>query len=95
MKLSRSAVSGVVITLLESGARRATKYLDPKTVVSACLPCYGGKVRDRRATRTTIVMKIGAPNYEERRFIKSCQKAGEPFPVRKVQLKFPPKRQRP
>jgi hypothetical protein len=34
------------------------------------------------------VFTIGKPNYEEREFIKKCKKAGEPFPVKKIQVKF-------
>lgn len=45
---------------------------------------------DGRNSRHDFVLTIGAPNYREREFIKQCQKAGEPFPVRKVQLKFYP-----
>lgn len=85
-------VGDVVDVLVTHGARRATKYISPKEVTSACLPMYEGKVRDGRDTRLTVVVKIGAPNHEEREFIKACKKAGEPFPVQKIQLKYPPER---
>lgn len=87
--MNADGVSNLVAALLKSGARRATKFWSPKEVVSACRPCYKGKVHDGRDTRATVVLKLGAPNHLERRFIKSCQKAGEPFPVKKIQLKFP------
>lgn len=35
---------------------------------------------------------MGAPNFAERRFIRLCFKAGEPLPVRKVQIKWWPKK---
>lgn len=64
--------------------RRATLYVSPDYVISACLQHKPSK----RATRQTIVLKIGQPNFRERLFVKACLKAGEPFPVKKVQLKF-------
>jgi hypothetical protein len=36
-----------------------------------------------------ISFTIGKPNYAERAFIKKCQRAGERFPVRRIQLQFP------
>jgi len=41
-----------------------------------------------------MVLTIGRPNYAEREFIKLCKKAGEPFPVKKMQLKFYPKKKK-
>lgn len=66
--------------------RRATLYVAPDYVITACLQNRPRK-RDKRHT---IILKIGRPNFRERAFIKACQKAGEPFPVKKVQLKFYP-----
>jgi hypothetical protein len=37
-----------------------------------------------------VTPTIGIPNYL-REFIRKCKKAGEPFPVKKIQLKFLPK----
>ena len=76
--------------LIESGAKTAIKYLDAKTVVRAT---WRFKPRSRR-TREEIVVTFGAPNYRERLFIKRCAKAGEPFPVRKVQLIYYPVKKR-
>lgn len=67
--------------------RKATYYVSPKYVVSAALR---GKP-NKRARSTEIVVKIGKPNYAERKFIKLCLKAGEPFPMKKIQLKFYPR----
>lgn len=86
-------VGEVIGQLVRSKAKRATKYVDPKYVVSAQRVMFQGKL-DGRDTRATIVVKLGAPNYLERLFIKACLKAGEPFPVRKVQLKFPAAKKR-
>jgi hypothetical protein len=84
MKELRTAVCRVVAACLENGARQAVIYLSPTTVVKASRQF---KV-DRRNRRTTIVLTVGAPNYSGREFIKLCQKAGEKFPIRKIQLKF-------
>lgn len=47
---------------------------------------------DRRSFSETVILTVGSPNYSERRFVRLCVKAGEKFPVRKVQLKFFPKK---
>ena len=83
-------VGSVVQLLLSANARRATKYLSTGKVISAARPVYDWKLPRKNASREGIVLKLGAPNYEEREFIKRCKKAGEPFPVRKIQLKYLP-----
>lgn len=83
-----AAESIVSILLSEPDIHTATKYIDPKTTVRGT---FVGK-RDRRSKRNTIALSIGTPNYAEREFIKQCNKSGEPFPVKKVQLKFYPKK---
>lgn len=81
-----SAATAKCIAGLSADARKATVYVDEKTVVSVCR-----RFRfSRRNTHDDFVLKIGAPNYEERDFIRRCKRAGEPLPVRKVQLKFWP-----
>ena len=67
--------------------KKATVYLSPTLVVSVCRRFK----LTARATRQDFVLKIGRPNYLEVRFIAACKKAGEPFPVKKVQLKPWPK----
>jgi hypothetical protein len=64
--------------------RRATLFVAKDYVVSACLQ----NRPDKRDRRHTIILKIGRPNFLEREFIRACQKASEPFPVKKIQLKF-------
>ena len=64
--------------------RRATLYVAPDYVITASLR-HKPRKRDRSHE---IVLKIGRPNFRERAFVKACQKAGEPFPVKKVQLRF-------
>jgi hypothetical protein len=89
-KFDAVGVEAAISALLIRGAKRATVYRSPRLVVSAQRVMFQGRI-DGRDSRATIVVKIGAPNFAERKFIKACQKAGERFPVRKVQLKFPPK----
>lgn len=64
--------------------KRATKYLSDKLIVRAT------RVRkfDRRDGQVEMVLTIGKPNAMERDFIKDCKIAGEPFPVKKIQLKW-------
>lgn len=73
---------------LAPDVRRATSYLASNYTVKA------SRRHRRSGKQTEIVVTIGRPNYAERRFIKACVKAGEPFPVRKVQLKFWPEKKR-
>lgn len=84
MKIPRLQVARVVEACLEMGARRATVYLAPTTIVRAT---HRHKPHSRERT-TELVLTIGAPNARERSFIRSCKRAGEPFPVRKIQLQW-------
>jgi len=90
MKITRTAIAKAIECLLESDARQATVYLGSKAVVTATRRFKP----DKRDKRVDIVLKLGAPNYREAKFINDCFKAGEPLPVRKVQLKFWPKPKR-
>ena len=64
---------------------RATKYVSENHVITATRKRYGGKILKRN--NIDIVLKIGRPNFAEREFIKLCKKAGEPFPIKKIQIK--------
>lgn len=75
---------GQLVEEILKGAKKATKYLDEKTVVKAT---YRGKLVSSSPTHE-ILITLGAPNFAERKFIKACKKAGEPFPIKKIQLKF-------
>lgn len=83
MKIALKWITKPVELLLRTEAKRATKFLSSTEVVSVQRV---GKL-DRRDRSTVLVVKIGRPNYEERKFIARCKKAGEPFPVKKVLLK--------
>lgn len=86
MKITRKAISDLAETILEGGARQATKYFSESLIVRATRRTYGGKIIKGN---TEIVFTIGRPNYAEREFIKKCKKAKEPFPVKKIQIKWP------
>ncbi len=81
-------VAAAVDALLSAGAAIATKYVSERETVRVRRVLFGGKI-DKRDKRTTVVVTFGAPNYSALRFIKQCKKAGEPFPVKKIQLKMP------
>lgn len=69
-------------------ARSATKYISPTERVTVTRLFR----TNRRNTRESLLVTYGAMNWAGRLFVKACQKAGEPFPVKKVQLRFWPKR---
>ena len=71
--------------------RRATYYISPTLVVKAT---RHNKI-DKRSRHESFVVSFGRPNFLERRFIKQCVKAGQSFPVRKIQLRgWPVKRKK-
>ena len=87
--VSAATIGKVVRTLLERNARKATAFISPTLTVKASRVLFNKKIygSERRAD---IVLTIGEPNYAERRFIQQCKKAGEPLPVKKIQLKAVP-----
>lgn len=87
MKIPRKIFSELAEIILKSGAVKATKYYDERTVVKAKLLTYGGKIY-KAGRRRQIHFTIGVPNYEEKNFIKACKKSGEPFPIKKIQIKW-------
>ena len=93
MRIAAVVIAAVVDTLIETGAHTATKYLTERHIVRATRVLYDGKV-PRKGSNVDVRLTVGRPNYVEREFIKKLKRAGEPFPVKNVQLKFPPKRKR-
>lgn len=82
-----NAVSSVVEQLLRSEAVKAVKYLAPNQVVRAVRKKIIGKGIDKRGN-IQITLTIGKPNYVERQQVALFRAAKEPFPVKKIQLKF-------
>lgn len=64
--------------------KTVTKYIDPKMVIRVSRRFKP----QRRSSRYEFVVTIGAPNYLAVKFIKLCKKAGEPFPVKKIQISY-------
>jgi hypothetical protein len=77
----------VVEMLVINGAKSATKFVDRRTVVRAHRVTYRGKI-NRYEKTLDLRVKIGTPNYHERKFVADCMKANEPFPVKRVRLAF-------
>lgn len=82
-KLMRDLTT-VLLALHIKRVKTATHYASPTRVVRVT---EVGKWRKRgRALHFRIT--LGKPNYATRRFIKNAVKAGEPFPIKKLQLKL-------
>lgn len=73
---------------LETGCRKATAYISDSMVATAT----ARHRPDKRSKRMEFVVKLGAPNFLERRFIRLCKKVGMCFPLRQVQLGWWPKK---
>jgi hypothetical protein len=77
----------VVRALLEnSDCIKATKFMGERVIVRATRKLYGKKI-DKHGN-IEIMLTIGEPNFQEEKFIKQCKKSGEPFPVKKIQIKI-------
>lgn len=75
-----------------SAIKRATKFVSEREVVRATrIHCKALGQKPRKGSNVEIRLTVGKPNYAERVFIKNCLAANEPFPVKKVQLKYFPK----
>lgn len=77
----------VLAKCIYDGAYKATKYISKNETLKATRKRYKGKIYKGHAVE--IMFTLGKPNYEEREFIKMCFSASEPFPVKKIQVKFP------
>jgi len=77
-----TAIEKALSMLWATGARSATVYLTERLTVRATRV---GKP-DRRARQENVRLTIGRPNYAARAFIRLATRAGETFPIRKVQL---------
>ena len=96
IKQSNPPYRQVVEAILDNNdVLRATKYISPKEIVRATRRSW--RIHNRKTHKNKpieIVLHIGRPNYLEREFIALCQKAKEPFPIKRIQLKLwnPPKK---
>lgn len=87
-KVSLSLSKVYETLLLNSTIRRATYYLSESMVVKMT---HSRKPRKRDKSET-LITTIGKPNYRERQFIANCRKAKEPFPIKKIQIQYFPKK---
>lgn len=72
-----------VVGAVVAGAKHAVVYVSPRFTVKATRV-----FRPRGDERSVeMVLTMGRPNYAERQFIKDYRKAGEKFPVRKIQVR--------
>lgn len=80
MKIPISLVTLFVKKLLECpDAKQMVAYLEQDLRIKAT------RLRKRD---NDFRLNIGKPNYAERKFVKCCEKAGEPFPIQKIQIKW-------
>jgi hypothetical protein len=79
----------VLAKCIYDGAYKATKYISENETLKATRRRYKGKIMKGKCHPVEILFTVGRPNYLERDFIKACKKAGEPFPIKKIQLKYP------
>ncbi len=84
--ISRTLFGQLAEIVLEGGARKATKFLSPKLTVKVARRFKPSK----RNTRTELIFTIGVPNYEEQQRIKLYLRAKEPFPVKKISIRWYP-----
>ena len=78
----------LLAAVLQPTVYQATKFVSPTHVLKATRQRFDGKVPSRTASRQTVIVTIGKPNYKARQFIKLYQKAGESFPIKKIQIKL-------
>jgi hypothetical protein len=85
-----SLVAACLQSMERTGAYRATKIIARNRTIKVTRQSGRRKLRKNERQRSYLVT-IGRPNYRESAFIKDCLAAGEPLPVHKVLLQFPPK----
>lgn len=92
MSVPRNIFGQLAEVIIEGGARQAIKYLSPTEVVKATAILYKGRKHDRREKHRSILFTLGVPGYREQESIKRYKQAGEPFPVKKIQIRWPKKK---
>lgn len=88
VEMTNPPYNELIKTLVATGAIKATKYIAPNEIARAVRTRYG---KSFSRGNLEITLTHGKPNFREREFIQKCQKAKEPFPVKKIQLQFMPK----
>ena len=88
MTPTKAVAQLIALMSLHPELRTATKYLSTKLTMKLTRQ----RKHDRRARQETFLLTIGTPNWRERDFIKAAVKAGERFPVKRVQFRLWPKK---
>lgn len=88
--MNHTVMSGTMLKIFaaDKNIRTLTYYESPKLTLRITR-VYKPKAHDRSQG---FRMELGAPNYTARKFIKDCIRAGESFPIKRVQIKFYPKK---
>ena len=81
----RGIYNQLMAALADTGARKASKFISATEVVSISRRRYK---RTGKFDAHTYILTIGRPNYAQRRLVAAFKRAGEPFPVRKIQLAY-------
>lgn len=76
--------AAVAKAIIDNNAYQAIKYISPKLTLKATRQ-HKALSRD---TRATFVFTMGRPAFREAEQIKRLIKVGEPFPVKKIELRF-------
>lgn len=87
----QSKIIGLLVACLMNDPQlvRATKYVSEKQTIKVTRRRYKrGSYHRTKSDRGEFLVTAGRPNFAERLFIKRAKKAGEPFPVKKIQLKY-------
>ena len=87
LKILQKPYNDVFKAILAVNVIQATKYISPKLIMRLTKTRHGKKMPHIN-DNISCTLTIGRPNYLERDFIKLCEKAKEPFPVKKIQLKL-------
>ena len=87
--IARCSIYKAVEAVLEvPNCHKATVFQHPELTVVATR-VFKPRKNERQID---IRLTIGKPNFRNAKFVKDCLAAGEPFPVRKVQLEYWPKK---
>lgn len=84
-----SLVASTIQSVIAADAWKGVLYVSPKEVIRVTRERYNRKFK---GYQLDLRVHIGPPNYIERDFIKDARRAGETFPLKKVQLQSPPKK---
>ena len=85
--MNANRTTRVIKALIASGAWQATLFLSPTEIIRVTRRLYRGR-RAWDNKRLEFHLTVGKPNYREREFVKQLRRAHEPFPVKKIQLRY-------